>query len=81
MKRVFDIPLSTPFLPTLSRFILDKGELSDQTVLLPTRRACRAFKEELLRASGARAIFLPKILPLGDVEEPEDLPDMDADSP
>ncbi|MEC9368258.1 MAG: double-strand break repair protein AddB, partial [Pseudomonadota bacterium] len=38
-----------------------------------TRRACRAMREALHRRSGAKAILLPSIRPLGDVDEDEAL--------
>ncbi|MCF8490632.1 MAG: double-strand break repair protein AddB, partial [Rhodospirillum sp.] len=41
------------------------------TVLLPTRRACRGLREAFLRVQGGTAALLPRILPLGDLEEDE----------
>jgi ATP-dependent helicase/nuclease subunit B len=79
--RVFNIPASTPFLPTLARALLD-GELipgfaprndplalASATVYLPTRRSTRAFAETLLAALGTEATLLPRIVPLGDTDE------------
>lgn len=40
-------------------------------VLLPTRRACRSLREAFLRASAGRAALLPRLVPLGDVDEDE----------
>jgi ATP-dependent helicase/nuclease subunit B len=81
--RVFTIPASTPFLPTLVRTLLD-GELvadfaprkdplalASATVYLPTRRAARALSHAILDALGAEAALLPRIVPLGDVDEDE----------
>jgi len=45
--------------------------LSELTILLPTRRAVRALSEAFLRASDGRALLLPSIRPLGDVDEEE----------
>lgn len=45
--------------------------LSTYTVLLPTRRACRALREAFLRLSGGKPLLLPRMLPLGDVDEDE----------
>jgi ATP-dependent helicase/nuclease subunit B len=93
--RVFTIPPSAPFLPTLAQAIADgrlipgfpaKGDplaLADATIFLPTRRAVRVFGEALLEALGTDALILPRVLPLGDVDEDEiaferegaDLPD------
>jgi ATP-dependent helicase/nuclease subunit B len=93
--RVFTIPPSAPFLPTLAQAIADgrlipgfpaKGDplaLADATIFLPTRRAVRVFGEALVEALGTDALILPRVLPLGDVDEDEiaferegaDLPD------
>lgn len=79
--RVFNIPSSTPFLPTLARALLDgqlipdfapRGDplaLASATIYLPTRRAARAFGEALLAEIGAEATLLPRIVPLGEVDE------------
>lgn len=81
--RVFTIPASAPFLPTLARALADgrlvpgfrpKDDpllLSKATIFLPTRRAARALGEALLSALGMEALILPRILPLGDVDEDE----------
>ena len=81
--RVFTIPADVPFLPSLARAILAGGfpapdgeppgplELSQWTVLLPTRRAVRALTTAFLAAGGGRALILPRIRPLGDVDEDE----------
>ncbi len=41
------------------------------TVLLPTRRACRALREAFLRQSEGRPLLLPRMAPIGDVDEEE----------
>ena len=76
--RVFTIPPGLPFLPTLAD-ALTGGEiaqgwpagasLADATIYLPTRRAGRALAHLLAERSGRRAILLPRILPLGEVDE------------
>ncbi|MDE0387371.1 MAG: double-strand break repair protein AddB [Rhodospirillales bacterium] len=53
---------------------LDRGDplaLSRLTILLPTRRACRALRLAFLRAAPGRALLLPRIRPLGDIDEDE----------
>lgn len=53
---------------------LDRGDplaLSRVTVLLPTRRACRALQQAFVRAAPKQALLLPRIRPLGDVDEDE----------
>jgi ATP-dependent helicase/nuclease subunit B len=79
--RVLTIPASTPFLPTLAAALLDGKLIPDfspreaplalasATVYLPTRRAAGAFGEALLEALGTEAALLPRIVPLGEVDE------------
>lgn len=81
MARVLTLPASRPFLATLAEGLLDgrlvpgfapRGDafaLARATIFLPTRRACRAFADALMEAQGAKALLLPKIVPLGDVDE------------
>jgi ATP-dependent helicase/nuclease subunit B len=73
---VYTIAPGRPFLDLLARGILqqhgaDPLALSRVTVLLPTRRACRALAEAFLRQSDGTALLLPVIRPLGDVDEDE----------
>ena len=51
--------------------LLEGGDhdLSGWTILLPTRRAARALSEIFLRQSGRNAILLPRIRPIGDIDE------------
>jgi ATP-dependent helicase/nuclease subunit B len=79
--RVFTISATTPFLPTLANALLDgvlipgfapRNDpllLAGATIYLPTRRATRAFGDALLSALGAEATLLPRIVPLGEVDE------------
>ena len=79
--RLYTIPASAPFLPTLAEALLDGRlvpgyaprhdplTLADATVYLPNRRAARAFGFALLDALGQKATLLPRILPLGDIDE------------
>jgi ATP-dependent helicase/nuclease subunit B len=79
--RVFSIPASTPFLPTLTEALLDgrlvpgfaprndRLALASATIFLPTRRAARALGHAILDALGTDAALLPRIVPLGDVDE------------
>lgn len=78
---LYTIPSGVSFLDTLAKAILDgrlpvsggkppdRLELSQWTILLPTRRAVRALGEAFMRVSGDEAMLLPRIRPLGDVEE------------
>jgi ATP-dependent helicase/nuclease subunit B len=90
--RVFTIAAATPFLPTLAQALLDgvlipgfapRGDpllLASATVYLPTRRATRAFGGALLDALGRDATLLPRIVPLGEVDE-DTLAFTDANDP
>lgn len=80
---IYNIPAGKPFVDALAAGILDRLKaggadleadplaLADVTVLLPTRRACRSLREAFLRLGGARAMALPRMLPLGDLDEDE----------
>ncbi len=41
------------------------------TILLPTRRAGRALRDAFLRRAGAQPVLLPRLRPLGDVDDDE----------
>ena len=75
--RWYAIPAHRPFLEDLAAGVLAwLGELppetlSDATILLPNRRAARAFTGALSKLSGERPILLPQVRPLGDLEEDE----------
>lgn len=66
-----------PFLEDLAAGVLAWiGErppeaLSDAVILLPNRRAARAFTAALAGLSGDRPVLLPQVRPLGDLEEDE----------
>ena len=76
---LFTMPPGTPFLDRLAATLLEdvslggrfKGgfELADAIVLLPTRRAARALGDAFLRAGNGRALILPSIRALGDIDE------------
>lgn len=71
------IPAHRPFLSDLAAGVLGwLGDappemLSDAVILLPNRRAARAFTEALGRLAGERPLILPQVRPLGDLEEDE----------
>jgi ATP-dependent helicase/nuclease subunit B len=81
--RVFTIPAGVPFLETLAEALTsgrlvdyDRGDplaLAGVTVLLPTRRATRAFRDMLVRHLSGDAAILPAIRPIGDVDEEDHL--------
>src|SRR3984957_13678599 len=77
--RVFTIPASAPFLPTLIEALKngtfgtaiadDPLVLASATLYLPTRRACRLMRGAFLQAFDAA--LLPRIIPIGDIDEDE----------
>ena len=73
---VFTIAAGTPFVDALAAGILERAgddprELPRLLVLLPTRRACRALGEAFLRCRQGHALLLPRLVPLGDLDEDE----------
>ena len=75
--RWLTIEAHRPFLEDLAAGVLDwlgdrpPESLSDAVVLLPNRRAARAFTGALARAAEGRPVLLPQVRPLGDLEEDE----------
>jgi len=81
--RVFTIPPSVPFLPALVRALVDGRlvpgfapgadplALTTATLYLPTRRACRLARDVFLDVLGSEAALLPRIVPIGDIDEDE----------
>src|SRR5688572_14424406 len=81
--RVFTIPASTPFLPTLIKALIDGRlvngfapgadplALATATLYLPTRRAARLARDVFLDVLGTEAAILPRIVAIGDVDEDE----------
>jgi ATP-dependent helicase/nuclease subunit B len=80
---VFTIPASAPFLPTLIEALMqdrlglgfrpgaDPLALASATIYLPTRRACRLAQKIFLDVLNSDAAILPRIVPIGDVDEDE----------
>ncbi len=82
IPRVFTIPPSVPFLPVLigalgdGRLVeglsaSDPLALAGATIFLPTRRACRLARDAFLDVLGVEAAVLPRIVPIGDIDEDE----------
>jgi ATP-dependent helicase/nuclease subunit B len=80
--RVFTIPASAPFLPTLVRALVegqliegfktrDPLELARVTIYLPTKRSCVLAREAFLEVLGTDAAVLPRIVPIGSIDEDE----------
>src|SRR6202045_723416 len=78
--RVFTIPASAPFLPTLIEALIggklgfaapDPLALAAATLYLPTRRACRLARDTFLDVLKDDAAVLPRIVAIGDIDEDE----------
>ena len=69
---IFNIENNYSFLKSLSDFIFDKiaknSSLSNITILLPSRRSCNELKKIFLEKSSSRAILLPNIKAIGDID-------------
>lgn len=82
-RSVFTIAPGAPFLATFVEALLAGRiipsfsretaplDMARATIYVPTRRAGRALAAEFARAIGTGATFLPRILPLGGLEEQE----------
>ncbi len=73
---VHTIPAGYSFADALAQGILERTAgnpltLTDYTILLPSRRACRTLREAFLRLSGGKAILLPTLHPIGDIDAEE----------
>jgi len=81
--RIFTIPSGIAFARALAAGVVaqaggDPLSLSDALVLVPTRRAARALRDAFAEAMGG-AVLLPRIRPLGDVDEEDELFDSAAE--
>lgn len=79
LQKCYTIPPEMPFLPALSRWVLKNHaptpeSLVNTLILLPNRRSCRAMREAFLAETQGKALLLPRIQPLGDMEEDALLP-------
>lgn len=75
-RKIYNIPASRSFVDVLAqRFLAEYAKnplnLAEVLFLLPNRRAVRALKEAFVRAKGLTPTLLPRMIPLGEVEEDE----------
>ena len=86
MSGVFTIAIDRRFADALAAGVLaehggDPLALADLLILVPTRRSVRALREAFLRASGGKPTVLPRLAPLGDVDDGEwELASRDSDA-
>lgn len=74
--KVLNIPAGVAFADALARGVIERWghdplTLAKVRVLLPNRRACRVLQDAFLRISEARALLLPRLMPLGDLDADE----------
>ncbi|EFM57910.1 double-strand break repair protein AddB [Brucella inopinata] len=81
-QRLFSIPPGQPFLPAFAKALIegrliegfpghpsDPLALASATIYVPTRRAARALRSILVDLNPVKSAILPRISPLGDVDE------------
>ncbi|MFA5592913.1 MAG: double-strand break repair protein AddB [Micavibrio sp.] len=73
---LYTVPPGTSFVDALANGLLEKTDgapekLAEMHLLLPTRRACRSLREAFLRRSNGKPLLLPRMSPLGDMDEDE----------
>ncbi|WP_194744279.1 double-strand break repair protein AddB [Thermaurantiacus tibetensis] len=75
--RIRTVAFGTPFLPALARHCLDTHGtglgLARLRILLPSARARRGLVEAFLAATGGRALLLPRIAAIGEIDAGETL--------
>ena len=90
--RVFTIAPEKPFLEVLARAVLNgfpredgakpgNLDLARWTILLPTRRAVRELEDVFFRLTGSTGLLLPRIKPIGDIDEDLLAPAHDVELP
>ena len=88
--RLFTIAPDRPFLEDLASAVLrgfpcadpkppGSFELARWTILLPTRRAVRELEDIFFRLTGSSGVLLPRIRPIGDIDEDLLAPGQTAD--
>lgn len=75
-NKIFNIPATCSFADVISERFLDEYKenplaMTDVLFLLPNRRAVKALAEAFVRRQGLSPTLLPKMMPIGDVEEDE----------
>jgi ATP-dependent helicase/nuclease subunit B len=75
-SRLYNIPAGASFVDALAAGLIeetrsDPTALAHYRILLPTRRGCRSLREAFLRQSEGTAMVLPRLTPLGDIDEEE----------
>ena len=76
--RVYTVAPGIPFVDAVAHGIASTiatspAALAGAQVLLPTRRGCRALTAAFLRLSGGAPLLLPRLRPLGELDDDDDL--------
>lgn len=71
---IYNIPLSCCFVDVLAAKLEEEFknnllDMADVLILLPNRRACKTLADAFVKRSGLRPTLLPRMMPIGDVEE------------
>ncbi len=74
MTRLYTIGIDRRFADELAHGVLagyrdDPLALADALILVPTRRSVRSLREAFLRASDGKPTLLPRLVPLGDLDD------------
>ncbi len=77
LRGVYTIPPDVGFVDALAQGLLDAWgddplRFADVLVLLPTRRAVRSLRDAFLRVTSGRPLLLPRLRPIGDVEDDDE---------
>jgi ATP-dependent helicase/nuclease subunit B len=67
--RIGAFPPEAAFLPALARLWLAEGGGHDGLIILPSRRAAQALAGAFLEANDGKALLLPRIVALGNIDE------------
>ena len=67
--RIGAFPPEAAFLPALARLFLAEGGGHEGLIILPSRRAAQALAGAFLEANGGKALLLPRIVALGNIDE------------
>ena len=67
--RIGAFPPEAAFLPALARLWLAEGGRHEGLIILPSRRAAQALAGAFLEANAGKALLLPRIVALGNIDE------------
>jgi len=75
-KNIYNTPAGQPFAKTLAETLLQETrgqeeDLGRTLILLPTRRAGHVLREAFLNLNENKALLLPRMQPIGDIDEEE----------